>query len=309
MSYAALYSFFARAFHHPPDDDFLDLAKTFDDLKPYLKQDLNEQFSWLFEFNVYPYASVFLDASGMLNSDWSGFVGGVYEALGLELSLSAGLAAPDHIAAELEALAVLCEHAEVDDTLAKTKAEHGQRVLLLEQLLPWLASFSFAVKRIDKGFYSAICDLCLKVALEHASELLGDSSVPSFRFAETTEPFEYQQPGDFKKKASEARGKLQSLITPAHSGLFLSREDITQLGRKLGLPVRFAERPFMLENLVSSAADADLLVQLFSNWNDLVLQEKMAFKALTSDYPTMSGFWDEWVDKLSNTVTYLESLG
>ncbi len=308
MSYAALYSFFARAFHHPPDKDFLALASEFTELEPYLEQDLNEQYSWLFEFNVYPYASVFLDASGMLNSDWSGFVGGVYEALGLELSLSAGLAAPDHVAAELEALAVLCEHAEVDDKLAKTKAEHGQRVLLLEQLLPWLASFSFAVKRIDKGFYGVVCDLCLKIALEHASELLGQHSAPGFRFAETTETFEYQQPGDFKKKASEARGKLQSLITPAHSGLFLSREDITQLGRKLGLPVRFAERPFMLENLVSSAADADLLVQLFSIWKALAEQEQQAFKALTSDYPTLSSFWDAWVEKVSKTGSYLEGL-
>ena len=308
MSYAALYSFFARAFHHPPDTDFLSLAREFSELEDFLDQDLNERYSWLFEFNVYPYASVFLDPSGMLNSDWSGFVGGVYEALGLELSLSAGLAAGDHLAAQLEALAVLCEHAETSDELLKAKAEHGQRVLMFEHILPWLASFSFAVRRIDKGFYGKLTALCLDLTLEHGRELLTETSAPEFQFATTTQAFEYQQPGDFKKKASEARGKLQSLITPAHSGLFLSREDITQLGRKLGLPVRFAERPFMLENLVSSAADAEMLDQLFSQWQVLLEQEQKAFETLASEHPEIANIWDAWEKKLSATRQYLASL-
>ncbi|MCA9838421.1 MAG: molecular chaperone TorD family protein [Trueperaceae bacterium] len=308
MSYAALYSFFARAFHHPPDNDFLNLARELPELEPFLEQNLVEQYSWLFEFNVYPYASVFLDQSGMLNGDWAGFVTGVYEALGLELSLSAGLAAADHLSAELEALAVLCERSETQNEVEKQKAEHGQRVLLLEHLLPWLPSFSFAVSRIHEGFYSMLVRLCLDTVLEHATDLIEETPAPTFHFPEASEAFSYQQPGDFKKKAGEAREQLQKLITPAHSGLFLSREDITQLGRKLDLPVRFAERPFMLENLVTSAADADLLDELFAEWKNLFNKEIRNFNKLGKEQVPLSSFWLEWQARLFDSSNYLSEL-
>lgn len=309
MSYAPLYSFLARAFHSPPDDDFLKLAADLPELKKYLKLDLKDQFTWVFEFNVYPYASVFIDPSGMLNSDWAGFVSGVYKALGLEVNVDAGLAADDHLSAQLEAMAALCEREDnSSEVLAKERARHGQKTLLIEQLLPWLLSFVHGVNRIDSGFYSAVASMTLELALEHANDLLIGEEARAFVFPNSEEELQAVQPIDVKKKAGEARSKLQTLITAARSGLFLSRDDITRLGRSLDLPVRFAERPFMLENLVTSASDAGDLSKLFETWRILAKKEKEAIQAMQVKHKNLAPIWNEWLTKLEETQSYLQDL-
>ncbi len=311
MSHASLYAFLARVFHHPADNDLLELVSEIPELDALRTKDLSDSYTWLFEFNVYPYASIFIDPSGMLNSDWAGFVTGVYDALGLDVNLGAGVAASDHLSAQLEALTTLCEreeHASTEEQ--KTRALHDQRVLLVEHILPWLASFVWAIQRIDNGFYSECAQLTLDVCLDHADSLMSENQdlQLEFTFPAIEEDLKAVQPINAKQKAGEARSKLQSLITPARSGLFLSRQDIIQLGRRLDLPVRFAERPFMLENLFSSAADADKLTTLFQDWLSLLDQERQNFTELQENHKTLGFIWQAWQEKIAVSQSYLKEL-
>lgn len=312
MSHPSLYTFLARVFHHPADDDLLELISDLPELKAYRTKDLVDSYTWLFEFNVYPYASIFIDPSGMLNSDWAGFVTGVYDALGLDVKLGAGLAASDHLSAQLEALMTLCEREENAKTPElKARALHDQSVLLFEHILPWLASFVWAIQRIDKGFYSECAQLTLDLCLEHAKSLIpsiNQDSLAAFSFPAIEEDLKAVQPINAKQKAGEARSKLQSLITPARSGLFLSRQDIINLGRRLDLPVRFAERPFMLENLLTSAADADKLTTLFKNWLILLEKERQNFSDLQEKHTTLAFIWEAWLEKIATSQSYLKEL-
>ena len=305
--YAALYHFLARVYLRPPDAELLGLAADIADLEPHLTDDLKHRHSELFEFNVYPYASIFLDPSGMLNAPWSGFVTGVFEALGLETVLGAGLAAPDHIGAQLEALAALLEREETVANSPKAGARHAQQILLTEHLLPWLPCFVAAVKRADAGFYAEVARLTLELVLEHTQQLL-DSPPAPFAFPEAEGDISYQSPAG-KKGSGEARQRLQDLITPARSGMFLSREDVRQLGRELGLPTRFAERSFMLETVVQGAADAEVLAALFAAFVQLAQQQKRVYKILETEYPLLNGFWKMWTDKLEFTAEYYSDLG
>ena len=287
-TYSPLYQFLARAFLRPPDDDFLELAADIDELKPFLGGDLSDQYSWLFDFNVYPYASIFLDASAMLSAPWTSFVAGVYKALGLDVELSAGLAAPDHLSAQLEAMAVLS---------MRDHAAHHSLTFLSEHLLPWLPSFAWAVRRSDKAFYGALANMTLDLVLEHTQQLANKPLTP-FAFSED------EVSGSSR---SEARKQLQQLLTPAQSGLFLSREDITRFARELELPVRFAERVFMLEQLIGSAADAGTLEALFERIASHAEEEKTAYQHLEKTTGFID-YYQAWRMNLDKTVKYLKSL-
>lgn len=304
--YAALYRFLAQAYLRPPDADLLAMARDIPELEPHLNADLKHHHTDLFEFNVYPYASVFLDPSGMLNAPWSGFVAGVFEVLGLETSLGAGLAAPDHISAQLEALALLLEREAATEAVVKASARHAQQTLLVEHLLPWLPCFVGAIRRADTGFYGQLAELTLALVLEHASTVLNTAPAP-FTFPASDAPVSYQAPAG-KKQSGEARQRLQDLITPAQSGMFLSRADIRQLGRELGLPTRFAERSFMLETVVQGAADADMVAAVFDYIVRAALAQQQELDKLAQAHPLLSTFWQAWTDKLASTISYYESL-
>lgn len=294
---AALYRFLAQGYLRPPNDDFLAAASAVPELEPHLKTNLSDAYTWLFEFNVYPYASVYLDPSGMLNAPWSGFVAGVYRALGLEVAADAGLAASDHLSAGLGAVASLLEReAAATDELTRTRARHAQRTLLVEQLLPWLPTFSAAVRELDAGFYGVLTEMTLSLSLEHAAELQ----------AETARPFTY--PKEETEVGAGAKEQLTRFMTPARSGMFLSRETVVRLGRRLGVPVRFAERAYMLEQLALAAADAEKLDRFFLELKREAEEQTAALNSLQKTWPSLAPLWTAAVDKLERAAAELQQL-
>lgn len=294
--YAPLYRFLARAFLRPPDEEMLELAKELLDA-PDLVGD-TQQHTWLFEFNVYPYASVYLDPSGMLNAPWSGFVTGVYRALELDISLEAGLAAPDHLSAQLEALAILLEREEDAPPAIIGAARHAQRTFLAEHVLPWLPAFHFAIQRLDGGLYIRLSTLALELATEHLNTLLATNNAPHFSFPKPDDT------GEEKR----ARDELTKFFLPARSGMFLSREDVMRLGRSLDLPVRFAERSFMLEQLALAAADAEKLASFFLELKGEAERQLVSLETLQREHPQLAPLWQAQCDLLGGSMQTLETL-
>lgn len=276
-----LYPFLARAFLRPPDEEMLELASNL--LSSSGLSANAEEHTWLFEFNVYPYASVYLDPSGMLNAPWSDFVAGVYGALELELSLEAGLAAPDHLSAQLEALATLLERETSSDEMGAERARHAQKTLLAEHLLPWLPTFSLAVNRLNTGLYGKLTALTLELAINHLEALIGASELSPFSFPAAENGLEEEM---------KAREALSTFIVPARSGMFLSREDVMRLGRSLDLPVRFAERAFMLEQLALAAADAERLGAFFLEFGREAGRQLAALAMLQQNRMQLAPLWE-----------------
>ena len=295
--YAPIYRFLARAFLRPPDSEILELASELLDL-PDSTTDA-QQHTWLFEFNVYPYASVYLDPTGMLNAPWSGFVAGVYGALDLDVSLEAGLAAPDHISAQLEALATLLEREESASTSVVAAARHVQRTLLLEHLLPWLPTFHSAVQRLDEGLYAKLSALALEITIEHLETFIDDHKIIRFIFPE---------PDNEAAEGKRARDELTKFFLPARSGMFLSREDVMRLGRSLDLPVRFAERSFMLEQLALAAADAEMLDTFFLELKGEAERQLASLVDLQENHTTLAPLWEEQATKLRQSAENLDKL-
>jgi TorA maturation chaperone TorD len=294
----ALYAFLARAFHTPPDSELLELAALFPSLQDYLNDDLQDQYSWLFEFNVYPYASVFLDPSAQLNAPWTAFVAGVYHVLGIEMQLTAGLAAVDHIAAHLEAQHILLEReAAATTVMAQESARHAQWTLLCEHILVWMPLFLAAVQRVDHGFYHQLAELCQQVFGKHL-ELFKERTVPLT--ARAFEPINFGQ--------AEAEEQLQAWLSPAQSGIFISRQDIIRLGRLLDLPVRFAERRFMLKSLIQSAAEREGLADLFRQLRQELSAQRQDIQRWQETWPELAGLWHNQLERQQVFDGHLEAL-
>jgi hypothetical protein len=199
----------------------------------------------LFAFQLYPYASVFLNADGMLGGDARDRVAGFWRALRVTPA-----AEPDHLCALLALYASLREreHGEADDgrRLMWTRAAWA---LLWEHVAPW--AFAFAAKAIEiaSPFYRAWAML-LRDAL--AAELAGDFCAEPLPAALRALPRPPEPDGDGVDVS------LSALLAPARSGLVLVRSDLRRAARDLGLGLRHGERRYVLRALFDQDAAATL---------------------------------------------------
>ena len=101
---------------------------------------------------------------------------------------------------------------------------------------------------------------------------------------------------------------MRHLITPAFSGIYLSRYTIGQLARQLELPRGFGNREQMLLNLMRTAVQYDNLKQLLA-----ILQEKCTtwaenYQLLQESYPKIRPFTTQWQQRAKATIQLLEQM-
>jgi TorA maturation chaperone TorD len=205
----------------------------------------------VFGFSCPPFESLFLDPEGTSGHD---------------PSLRAALAGvdhgpngeePDHLATMLAALGTLsgAEADALDDRRPDIVARihDAARGLLDRHLLRWLPSFVLAVERTGRRWPIALARTVLDLVLEHRSTL-GPPRDAAFELPGAALALDEPDVGI----AEIAR----YLALPARSGFFFSRDDLTRLSREVRAPKGFADRGAMMENLLRSAADLEVLAAL-----------------------------------------------
>lgn len=212
----------------------------------------------LFVFQLYPYASVYVGAEGMLGGEARDRVAGFLSALGHDVP-----AEPDHLALLLGAYAGLCE-AERDETEARRRerVRGARRALLWEHLLSWLPVYLDKVERVAPRFYRLWAET-LRAALDaEAAEMGAQGPLPlHLREAPALADPRSAAPEDF----------LKTLLAPARSGLVLVRDDLARAARELGTGVRAGERLFALRSLAGqdAAGTLDWLAREAEDWHAL----------------------------------------
>ena len=325
---AALLSFLGELLSAPPDAATADLAAELLGLPGDAPWNLGERYTRMFELNVYPYASVFLDPSGMLGGDRRALIGGALAALGFQPG-APGSADDDHLATLLQALAALTDReVTAADAAGRERARHAQGVLLAEHILPWMPSFTHAVERVGDPFYEAVCralrealaDACDDLALEAASPFAmaappstGDDNDTSRGGAEAPETSHGNAPGaqtaraSRKRPAPDGRRHLEMLLSPARSGLYLSRHDVQRIGRAIGMPVRRGERAFMLQALLEAAGE-EARVSAPAALAEAALVQSRRIGAWQDAHPRLSRLWDAWKKRIDETHGALAEL-
>jgi len=199
----------------------------------------------VFLFDLYPYASVYLDGSGKLGGEARDRVAGFWRALGL-----APPAEPDHLAALLGLYAELAE---------RGAPAAWRRALLWEHLLSWAPPYLAKLAEVAEPFHRAWGALLGRTLAAEAAAL---GPLPQAPLASREAPV--------LERPSEVGGAvfLDQLLAPVRTGVILVRSDLVAAGRELALGVRVAERRYVLEALLSQDAAGTLrwLARYASGW-------------------------------------------
>lgn len=199
------------------------------------------EYAEVFVFQLYPYASVYLGAEGMLGGEARERVAGFWRALGQTPPAEA-----DHLAALLSLYARLVELEEREGDAARREGWRGARkALLWEHLLSWLAAYLDKLSEIAPPFYRGWGELLMKALLAEVSSVGAQDALP----AHLREAGGLADPREFAVEEF-----LQTLLAPARSGMIVVRSDLARAARTLGLGARAGERKFTLKSLLGQDA-------------------------------------------------------
>ena len=198
----------------------------------------------VFLFQLYPYASVYLGPEGMLGGEARDRVAGFWRALGFRPP-----AEPDHLAALLALYASLIEwELEEIEVARRALRRQARKALLWEHLLSWVPVYARQVRRLDIPFYAGWAELLLEALIDEA-RTVGRQETLSLHLRDAPElPAPSEDPSSF----------LAALLAPVRSGMVLTRADLSRAAGDLGLGLRVGERRFVLESFFSQDADASL---------------------------------------------------
>jgi TorA maturation chaperone TorD len=197
----------------------------------------------LFVFQLYPYASVYLGAEGMVGGEARDRVAGFWRALGQEPPGEA-----DHLALMLAGYARLAEWEE--ESGGDERRGAARRAFLREHLLSWLPCYLDKLAEVAPPFYRRWGGLLSEALMSEASEHgPAPEALPLHLRA---------APGLSHPEEHGAEEFLRTLLAPARSGIILTRADLRRTAHSLGFGTRAGGRAFTLKSLVGQDAPAVL---------------------------------------------------
>jgi len=199
----------------------------------------------LFLFQLYPFASFYVGADGMLGGEAADRVAGFWRALGREVP-----GEPDHLSALLGLYAGLADaEARESAGAGRILRRESRKALLWEHLLSWLPPYLHAVGEIGHPFYRQWAELLGAALLSEAAELGAPDRLPLH--LREAPPLEDPRVGG-------GEAFLSQLTAPVRTGMLLTRADLARCAGDVGLGRRAGERRFVLKALLSSSPEGTL---------------------------------------------------
>lgn len=294
LAHANTYDLFSQLYQNGIDDTTLPFIQAIPELQNTLPDDLTPdtlaaQHYDLFGLNVFPHASAYLDPELNLGGSIALHLQQVYHSSRFTASTQDNL---DHLSVELDFLAHLCR---------QEQGEEIQEIItsfFVDHFLIWLPIFVDAILRQADPFYSALAQLTLNFSLEHAAQL---------NRIEHTFLSQIPQPQDLSQDSSTDLKRISVyLTTPIDCGFFLSKEDISDLGRELKVPRGFGSRQQIMTNLLRSAADYDKLANVFEQIQRTAGQTSSFLTSLSEADSQIQPILKFWQDRIHQTRATLD---
>lgn len=198
----------------------------------------SSDYSDVFLFQLYPYASVHLGPEGMMGGEARDRVAGFWRALGQVPPTE-----PDHLAGLLGLYAALAEREGALDGAERALVRQSRHALLHEHLAPWVFGFLGRTQELTRGVYGTWAELLSRVL---QAEVVGvdhrDDRLPLHLrlVAEMPDP-----------NVEGGKAFLAGLLAPVLSGMILTRADLARLAGELDLGLRAGERRYALEHMLA----------------------------------------------------------
>lgn len=246
-----------------------------------------DEYTQLFIFQLYPYASVYLGAEGMLGGEARDRIGGFWRALG-----QTPPAEPDHISVMLALYARLVDVEDAESDAGRRNGfRNARKAFLWEHLLSWLPVYLTKLFELAPPFYSRWGRLLMNALLEEAGAV-GRQGLLSLHLREA--------PGLIDPRSHPVEEFLQSILTPVRSGMILTRVDLRRSASELDLALRIGERKFILRALFAQDAKGILawLSAEATSWVARHRLQKSALGAIASDWETRANASATLIDDL-----------
>ncbi len=199
----------------------------------------------VFALQLYPYASVYVGADGMLGGDAADRVAGFWRALHRTPPPE-----PDHLAALLGLYASLVEQEAAEaDSGRRLMWRVGRKALLWEHLASWLFPYLDKLRETGPPFYRSWGSLLGETLVAEIGAVGPPDMLPLHLRLASLLP---------DPRRDGAAAFVGGLLAPVRSGVFLTRADLARAARDLGLGLRMGERRFILETLLAQDAAAML---------------------------------------------------
>jgi len=230
------------------------------------------QYTALFVEQLYPYASVYLGAEGMMGGEARDRIAGFWRALGETPPTE-----PDHLVVLLALQARLADLSrEAPGERERAAFDRARAALLWEHLLSWLPPWLDALDRLGPPGYVAWGGLLTEALEAEASELSLPPDLPAHL---------REAPGFPDPEAEGGEALLGALLAPVRSGFILTRTDLASCATDLGIGLRAGERRYVLGALLGQDPAAVL------GW--LAGHARRAAGRELSAPPAISTFWRE----------------
>ena len=199
----------------------------------------------LFTHQLYPYASVYVGAEGMLGGEARDRVAGFWRAL-----RRVPPDEPDHLTVLLALYAALAEHEGGEpDGARRLLWGQSRKALLWEHLASWLFAYLDKLSEIAPPFYRVWGNL-LAEALATEIGIVGHPDTLPLHLREA--------PPLLDPRSAGAEAFLRGLLAPVRSGIVLTRADLARAARDIELGGRVGDRLFILRSLFGQDADGTL---------------------------------------------------
>ncbi|MEE8115736.1 MAG: molecular chaperone TorD family protein [Gemmatimonadales bacterium] len=245
------------------------------------------EYTELFLFQLYPYASVYLGPEGMLGGEARDRVAGFWRALG-----EVPPTEPDHLAVLLALYARLAdaERGEPDPT-RRSACRRARAALLWEHLLSWLPVYLSKLIEIAPPPYASWGRLLDGTLAAEAKSIPPPARLP-LQLREA--------PALSNPRIDDLDTYLSELLAPVRSGVIVTRADLARAARALALGLRTGERRFVLQSLVNQDARGmiDWLGREVTAWGER--------HAAWEDY--LGGISRFWAQRAQHTADTLQTL-
>jgi len=292
--------------------------------------DVAVEYQRLFGMNVYPYERICVDQELMLNTEATERVAHLYQDCGFD-SVGARAGAPDHLGLELrlmrELITAELQAQSSGDADGVRWAQVQQALCLHEHLARWAPICARTIARVaTQPLYTVLAMITTELVLSDLQAIPAPVVSPRIALGRQltrreTRPSsgdsdlgpEWPVPirPDGGTNAEDARGInaiVRQLITPATTGVLLTRADISGLGRMLHLPLTIGERFQMLRSLFDAAGQFDHVPALLDSLGELFMEEDEAVAALMAACPAWSGYGQDWRQRIASGQSLIAEL-
>jgi len=322
-----LYRLLAHLYLHPPELSTLATLRTIPGLGDAAPEtidgleQLQVEYEYIFGRNAYPYESLYVDHDLMLNTAAANRFAQLCQDCGFAEESPVG--APDHLGRQLGLMAYLLaieiRALREQNPALLTWARAHQHRCLSDHLAHWAPVFLGVVERVaNHPLYRTVAQVTLELIL---NDLERSASLPLWiplderRVAPdpTPSPVQDEDAGALSAHTGDDSARdlnqiVRSLIIPNIAGMFISRYDISMLGRRLRIKAPIRERRQMMRDLFDAAARFDLIPTLLDHLDELFATEFWRLAVLTERYPAWTAHARHWLFRLEQSREMVRDL-